>query len=162
MITTTPIPNYRSDPFLKGAEGIRENPYFDTEGLATIGYGFNIETNADALKLVLNQLGVFDGQLDQNINKIVKDFTTAIQGVPNFNAIQLVNTLNAKLREYLGTDTTTLFMLNPTQAATVYDQILGEDPVTGVTTIGQNHEVEGKQKRLDNILQSSLPHDSKE
>ncbi|MEQ1846527.1 MAG: hypothetical protein ABL983_13260 [Nitrospira sp.] len=44
MNNTQPIANYRTAllAFLTPLEGFREDPYFDTKGIATIGHGFNI------------------------------------------------------------------------------------------------------------------------
>ncbi|MDH5670388.1 MAG: hypothetical protein OEY86_20495 [Nitrospira sp.] len=117
MIATHSTTNYRNDlyAFLSSdrIEGFRQDPYFDSVGLATIGVGFNIEGDRNVLRYVLNQLGVFDGKSDQAINDAVEDFRLTIIGVSDGDEVQLVNVLNNKLREiqYLGPQSSTLFML---------------------------------------------------
>ena len=163
MNNTQPITNYRTDllTFLTPLEGFRQDPYFDTKGIVTIGYGFNIETNPDALLLVLNQLGLFAGRTDQGIISIRNDFGQLISGVTAGDTIVLVNTLNAKVRDYLGAQTSTIFTLDQTQSTTVFSQILG-DPATGQTVIGQGIVIQGKQLKLDTNLGNSVPHNTKE
>lgn len=169
MITTHSTSNYRNDlyTFLSSStiEGYRQDPYFDSVGQATIGVGFNIEGDSNVQRYVLNQLGVFAGRTDQEIETIRKDFEATIINVPNGDEIQLVTVLNAKLRQYLGAQTTTLFTMNTTQSRSVFEQILG-DSITGQTTIGQSITKDGKQKELDSKLQivgvASIEHDTKE
>jgi len=163
MINTHPIADYRTAllTFLTPVEGFRQDPYFDTKGIATIGHGFNIETNPDALLLVLNQLGLFAGRTDQEIVNIRDDFRQLISGIPNGDEAQLVTLLNDKLRQYLGAQTTTIFALSQTQSATIFNQILGA-PATGQTLIGQGIVIPGKQLKLDAILGNSVPHDTQE
>lgn len=71
MNNTQSITSYRNDllTFLTPLEGFRQDPYFDTKGIVTIGYGFNIETNPAARLLVLNRLGLFAGRTDLEIAK---------------------------------------------------------------------------------------------
>ncbi|MBY0246223.1 MAG: hypothetical protein K2Q17_01045 [Nitrospiraceae bacterium] len=84
MITTHSIADYREALYnfliSPPIEGFRQGPYFDSKGLVTIGTGFNIETDGDVLRYVLNQLGVFVGKSDQAINAAVNDFQQAIVG----------------------------------------------------------------------------------
>jgi GH24 family phage-related lysozyme (muramidase) len=169
MIPTHATTNYRDDlyAFLSSPpiEGFRQDPYFDSVGLATIGVGFNIEGDRSVQRYVLNQLGVFAGRSDQEIENIRQDFENTIASVPNGNEVQLVNNLNAKLRQYLGAQTTTLFTLDMTQSRAIFEQILG-DTTTGQTTIGQNIVRDGKQKELDATLSAAgvggISHDTNE
>jgi GH24 family phage-related lysozyme (muramidase) len=62
MIATHSTANYRDDlyAFLSSSsiEGFRQDPYFDSVGLATIGVGFNIEGDRSSQLYVLNQLAL--------------------------------------------------------------------------------------------------------
>src|SRR6266540_1722330 len=175
MITTHSIADYRTAlyAFLSSPsiEGFRQDPYFDKpQGFVTIGVGFNIEGDPNVLLYVLNQLGVFAEQSDEVILTRRDVFRDILRNAPNFDELGLINQLNAKLRDYLGADTTTLFRLDPTdpnqpQSRAVFNQILG-DPTTGTTTIGQSITRDGKQKELDailgNVLGGPTAHNTKE
>jgi len=169
MITTHATANYRDDlyAFLRSdrIEGFRQDPYFDSKGLVTIGVGFNIEGDRNVRRYVLNQLGVFAGQSDQEIENRQLEFEQIILGVTDGDEVDLVTKLNAKLREYLGAQTTTLFTLDTTQSRAIFEQILG-DPTTGTATIGQAIIRDGKQKELDailgNVLGGPSAHNTKE
>jgi hypothetical protein len=57
MITTHSTTNYRNDlyAFSPSIEDFRQDPYFDSVGLATIGVEFNIETDTNVLLYVLKR-----------------------------------------------------------------------------------------------------------
>ncbi|MDH5642503.1 MAG: hypothetical protein OEY28_14540, partial [Nitrospira sp.] len=163
--------NYRDDlyAFLSNdqIEKFKQDPYFDSKGLVSIGVGFNIETDRTVRLYVLNQLGVFAGQSAQEIRNRSSVFDQLIGGVTDGDEVALVNQLNAKLREYLGFQTSMLFMLGENQSRAIFEQILG-DPVTGKTTIPtstQSITQVGKQWELDEKLRNAgvtIDHNTKE
>jgi len=140
--------------FLGISEGFAGGlPYFDTAipPRATIGYGFNIEVS-DYLLLVLSQMGIVNGTMTADqINSIRSEFTTSINNTPNGDWQALRTNLNQVANRY-GVSS---FRINETQGYEVFRNIvLGEAE--------GNIEVQGKQQRLDALLQSSLDHNSKE
>lgn len=144
--------NYITEVFIAitESEGSREDPYFDLVNKATIGYGVNIEVSG-YLRIVLQNLGLFDGKTNAEIAAIQQTFTDTINATPDGVNSTLLSNLNTAAQQY----GLTSFALNETQSTAAFYAIL-----SGVTIGGQL--IEGKEAKLDRILNNSLPHDSLE
>jgi hypothetical protein len=160
--TLHPVTDYISElfNFLVRAEDFVGTPYFDSANppRATIGYGFNIEVT-DYLLLVLNELGIIDDTMTEaEITARRQAFTTEIKKTPDGDDDALAGNLDQVASTYgvsefrLNFDTTQGY--SPQGYSIFENIILGLEfgPVT----------IEGKQQRLDALLQDSLAHNSKE
>lgn len=140
--------------FVVDKEGFAEGlPYFDTANpkRATIGYGFNIEVT-DYLLLVLEQLGIVNDKMTTAvITTRQAAFAKAINDTPDGNEPALIANLNQVASQY-GVST---FKIDSTQGYTIFREIIEG------TKVG-NIPIQGKQERLDALLQNSLAHNSKE
>jgi hypothetical protein len=121
---TDPLGSYRDEllAFLGIQERFRPLPYRDVPGgvsLATIGYGFNIETDATNLPLVLNQLGILGNKTAAETQVILGQFITAATGLYSTDD-DLRNALNLVTQQYGVQE----FSIDQTQATTIYNQIL--------------------------------------
>ncbi|MBN2653562.1 MAG: hypothetical protein JXR79_00400 [Nitrospirae bacterium] len=155
------VPDYINEAFnfIVGNEGFRNGePYFDTANptRATIGYGFNIEVS-NYLLLVLEQMGIVnDSMTSTQINTIRSAFTTEINRTPHTGdratiERQLQANLNRVAQQY-GVST---FRIDTTQGYNIFSEIIQGATIGGIA-------IPGKQPRLDNLLQSTLAHNSKE
>lgn len=157
---TDPTGNYRDEllAFLNIEERFRDLPCRDVPGgvsLATIGYGFNIETDATNLPLVLNQMGILGNKTAAETQVILGQFITAATGLYSTDDA-LRNALNLVAQQYGVQE----FTLNRTQATAIYHQILSG--ATIAVTSGSPLVIQGKEARLDSNLGHSLAHDTKE
>ncbi|MBI3399771.1 MAG: hypothetical protein HY026_11165, partial [Deltaproteobacteria bacterium] len=166
--TLHPVTDYISELFnsLVGSEGFRGGlPYFDTAtpAKATIGYGFNMEVS-NYLLLVLEQLGIVnDTMTTTEINARRDAFITAINNTPDTGNIDTIDAqLQTNLNQVASSYGVSSFRLN-------FDATLGYSPqgytifreIIEGTTVG-SIPIQGKQERLDALLQNSLDHNSKE
>ena len=147
--------------FLGIKEGFKGGlPYIDPKWIATIGYGFNIETVSAYMALTLNQLGILGNKTAAETQQILGEFIVAATAAtgPTTDAAttDLQNRLNSLSQQYVGKD----FTLDTTQARTIYDQILLGTAIT--VTSGSPLVIAGKQAHLDAILGNSLAHDTQE
>jgi len=161
--TTHPVTvssgNYRDElfAFLNIAEQFRNLPYIDklpTPAIATIGYGFNIETVSAYMALVLNQLGILGDKTEPVTQQILGQFIVAATQT-NVEA-DLRAGLNALAQQYGVPE----FMIDELQGKTIFDQILSG--ATIAVTGGSPLVIQGKEQRLDGNLAFSLAHDTKE
>lgn len=142
------VADYRTEVFnaIFAEEDYRSLAYYDTASppRATIGYGFNFERETGYLRLVLNELGIFSGRTNAEINTIIEVFYTAIEGAQDGNRADLRNRLNAAAQNY----GVTTFQVNEVQSNNIFYAILEGSTIGGVTDIG-------KEARLNNRLRDS-------
>ncbi|MCL4536256.1 MAG: hypothetical protein M1610_01485 [Nitrospirae bacterium] len=146
--------------FVVDKEGFAEGlPYFDTANpkRATIGYGFNIEADTDNLLLVLEQMGIVNDKMTTfKITTIRNEFQTAINNTPHTGSTDTINAqLRANLNKVASRYGVATFQIDKPQGYTVFREIIEG------TKVG-NIPIQGKQERLDALLQDSLAHNSKE
>ncbi len=159
--TLHPVDDYIADAFnfIAFREGFEGGlPYFDTASprRATIGYGFNIEVT-DYLLLVLNELGIVNETMTEaEITARRQEFTTAINNTLDTGNIDTINDqLRANLNQVSIQYGVTTFQLNTTQGYNVFRAI-----ILG-TNIG-DVAIQGKQQRLDALLDGALVRNSNE
>jgi GH24 family phage-related lysozyme (muramidase) len=157
---TDPSGNYRDEllTFLTIKEGFKDGrPYIDLlprPAVATIGYGFNIETVSAYMALTLNQLGILGNKTAGETQQILGSF------IVQATAAQRTSDLQARLTNLAQQYGVPEFKIDQTQATTIYTQILSG--ATIAVTGGSPIDIQGKEARLDFNLGNSLAHDTKE
>ena len=163
---TVPSGDYKDELFmiLGITEGFNNGkPYIDkvpSPAIATIGYGFNIETVSAYMALTLNQLGILGNKTAAETQQILGEFIVAATAATGPTTLAATTDLQARLNLLAQQYGVSDFSLSPSQARTIYDQILVG--ATIAVTSGNPLVISGKQARLDAILGNSLAHDTLE
>ncbi|MBK9948171.1 MAG: hypothetical protein IPP12_13430 [Nitrospira sp.] len=139
------------------SEGFRAKPYIDvvpSPAIATIGWGFNIETVSAYMALTLNQMGILGNKTAAETQQILNQFIVAATAATGSTPLAATTDLQARLDPLAQQYGLTDFSITQSQARTIYDQIL--DGATIAVTSGSPMVIPGKQPHLDVILGNSL------
>lgn len=145
--------------FIAVKEGFGRTPYFDSpkpSAKATIGYGFNIEQVPNYMLLVLEQMGIINNtmttaQIDAAVTACI-DAINDTQHGSRYNP-----TLVANLNRVAGQYGVQSFSIDENQGYNVFESI-----ILGKTIAASDGSIviQGKQQRLDAVLQNTLDHNS--
>ena len=149
---------------LQITEGFNDGkPYIDkvpSPAIATIGYGFNIETVAAYMALTLNQMGILGNKTAAETQQILGEFIVAARAATGPTTLAATTDLRNRLNPLAQQYGVSEFSISTSQARTIYNQIL--EGATIVVTSGNPLVIPSKQTRLDAILGNSLAHNTLE
>ena len=145
------------------SERFEARPYIDvvpSPAIATIGWGFNIETVSAYMALTLNQMGILGNKTEAETQQILDEFIVAATAATGPTTVDATDDLRARLDPLAQQHGLPNFSISESQARTIYNQILSG--ATIAVTGGSPLVIAGKEARLDANLGNSLAHNTLE